>query len=276
MACEFRAEYAMPQSQEDRSFAGVFIGGKATPAAIPWQSLVQLIHEEIPVPRLFPFGPTFVIQRACFEVAVWGERPPGERSQIPDAVVRVRIVMSPTSDEAPEWHAVEVVIDPNGVSGTWNGMRLKPVSGPLQAGRPPPQSVQFWLSAPSISAGQTSRRRISAQVSAFAFSTRRPCFGTYNWSRFNLQSPGVTARADPEFDPRLFLKFIDLLHYTLKTLSASQRPAYPAIKGPNLRNGHGVPDSGHSTDGLREQQSPGRAPSLSYSTVTSSSKPQPR
>jgi hypothetical protein len=154
---KLRAEYAMPQSQENRSFAGVFIGGKVTPAAIPWQSLVHLIHEEIPIPRLFSFGPKFVIQRAYFEVAVWGERPPGERSAMPDAVVRVSPDISPTSDETPEWHAVELVIHPNGVSGTWNGMPLKPVSGPLQAGRPPKQSVQawkqsvqYWLSSPSM------------------------------------------------------------------------------------------------------------------------------
>ncbi len=121
-----RAEYAVADSQDVRSRAGVYVGRKRFPTDDPCNSLIQLIHTESPPPAgREDTGPT---QWAAFETLIWSAKGPEVRMTFP-AVQRG----APDGNDANhdlQWQQVEVVISPVLLRGSWNGLELKPLSGP--------------------------------------------------------------------------------------------------------------------------------------------------
>ncbi len=135
---KFRAEYAVTEAQDGYSRTGVYVGRKPTPGADPCQSLVQLTHTEAIPARAG--GPPQGIQAAAFELAVWADATPEARTTF--QTVGRTVPVPAADDRAPRWHTVEVVIRPDVLGGTWNGIPLDPLFGPRLANQKGIKSVQ--------------------------------------------------------------------------------------------------------------------------------------
>ena len=135
---KFRAEYAVTEAQDGYSRTGVYVGRKPTPGADPCQSLVQLTHTEAIPARAG--GPPQGIQAAAFELAVWADATPEARTTF--QTVGRTVPVPAAGDRAPRWHTVEVVIRPDVLGGTWNGIPLDPLFGPRLANQKGIKSVQ--------------------------------------------------------------------------------------------------------------------------------------
>jgi hypothetical protein len=135
---KLEAEYAVPSSQDPRSYAGVYVGGKITPTASgkPCQSLVHLIHQERhAVWSVFGYRIDHqVIESAAFWSAIWNPTPHGLHMQFNPGVTRT-LRVSDETDQTLEWHKVEIVITPDSVRGSWNGKQLPQVFDSLGQGR---------------------------------------------------------------------------------------------------------------------------------------------
>jgi hypothetical protein len=135
-----RAEYAITAAQDERSFAGIYLGRKSIPDADTRTSIVLLGHRTALRPGTDPPQTT---ETAGFEVFVWDRLHPHRMTM----AVRQREARLPRGPNPPlEWQTVEAVVDGKVITGSWNGLELNPVTGAKPAvGGPAFQSIEFVL-----------------------------------------------------------------------------------------------------------------------------------
>jgi eukaryotic-like serine/threonine-protein kinase len=148
---KLQAEYAIPKSTMSDSYAGLYVGEKVTPAENPCTTLIQLVHQETHMGPSWLRPKPAVIEKAAFDLML-RQGVKGER-QTMSLPVRRDLTEGPAlTDQALEWHTVEIVIDSIAVNGAWNSLELTPLFGPTAPNRNKYQCLQHWLPliAPTI------------------------------------------------------------------------------------------------------------------------------
>jgi hypothetical protein len=140
---KLRAEYAvLPDRQNSTSRFGVYAGGKVTPGPIPCQSIVHLTHQREQVGRNGNNRTQLIREFYGFHLAAWTRFPPGSQASFPGSDRTITVPSDP--DDTLDWYKVELVISPDILTGTWNGLPVGPVFGSRAPGRQPHQCIEWW------------------------------------------------------------------------------------------------------------------------------------
>jgi hypothetical protein len=123
-----RGQFALEFLQKDGGcYAGIYVGGKESPAQNPCQSILQLLCT--PYYQKAGDKEWNIRERAGFKLAVWDLQPPGHQHEFPTLEINSQIQRE--ENEHLRWQTIEIVIKDELVSGSWNGQPLKPVVGPI-------------------------------------------------------------------------------------------------------------------------------------------------
>jgi serine/threonine-protein kinase len=138
---KLRAEYALIAPQGVISYAGVYVGRKSTPAVDPCESLIQVIHTESDTANGDKTAQ--LTETALCDLKAWSRKSAGFRKQF--HVLRRTTTVPLELDQPLRWHVVELVIRPDILTGSWNGVELRSVLGARVSDWFWPRSIQSPL-----------------------------------------------------------------------------------------------------------------------------------